>query len=385
MPLMPRKQPFAVPAPVSTPPTVGDEPVEKTLQRGIDLQRQSRFREAEFCYQTVLRQQPKNAMALNLMGTLAIEAKQSAVAIEYMEKAVRLEPGNAIFRNNLGNAYNVKGDVEKARKHLRKAVELDGRLVEALCNLGRSYRAELKGDVAEGFYRRALEVDPRSLAALNGMGDVLIEIGRPAEAVDCFEQALAIDKASVEALAGLAQARKAPKGDPTLALVHARLDLPYTSNLERVVLHHAAGKILNDQGEYPAAIRHFTKAKAISGNDFDIGRHTELYDSFVEHFDADFFAERRALGDPSERPVFILGMPRSGTTLTEQISASHPKVYGAGELSMIRALAGELDFDKLDPMAFVKAMRSLRPAKAKELGGKVPEPTSGSAMARPCG
>ncbi|ODT07451.1 MAG: sulfotransferase [Mesorhizobium sp. SCN 65-20] len=372
MPLMPRKQPFAVPAqtPAPMPTAASGEPVDRTLQRGIDLQRQGRFREAEFCYQTVLRQQPKNAMALNLMGTLAMEARQEAIAIDYMEKAVKLDPGNAIFRNNLGNAYNVKGDVEKARKHLRKAVELDGRLIEALCNLGRSYRAELKGDIAEGFYRRALDVDPRSLAALNGMGDVLIEIGRPADAVGCFEQALAIDKASVEALAGLAQVRKAPKGDPTLALVRARLDLPYTSNTDRVILHHAAGKILNDQGEYPAAIRHFARAKTISGNDFDIARHSELYDSFIEHFDADFFAERRSLGDLSERPVFIVGMPRSGTTLTEQICASHPKVHGAGELSRIRGLAAELDFDKLDPTVFVKAMRSLKPAKAKELGAK---------------
>ncbi|RUY07061.1 tetratricopeptide repeat protein, partial [Mesorhizobium sp. M7A.F.Ca.CA.004.04.1.1] len=136
MPLLPRRQPLGLPAimPASL-PTAG-EPAEKTLQRGIDLQRRKRFREAEFCYQTVLRTQPKNAMALNLMGTLAIEAEHHDAAIAYMERAVKLEPGNAIFRNNLGNAYNVTGDIERARKHLKKAIALDGRLIEALCNLG---------------------------------------------------------------------------------------------------------------------------------------------------------------------------------------------------------------------------------------------------------
>src|SRR5882724_4188983 len=135
MPLLPRRRPLGLPAltPISI-PSAG-EPAERTLQRGIDQQRRKLFREAEYCYQTVLRSQPKNAMALNLMGTLAIEAGHNAIALDYMEKAVKLEPGNAIFRNNLGNAYNLAGNVERARRHLRKAIELDGQLVEALCNL----------------------------------------------------------------------------------------------------------------------------------------------------------------------------------------------------------------------------------------------------------
>jgi tetratricopeptide (TPR) repeat protein len=370
MPLLPRRQPVGPPAIVQDfLPTAGESALE-TLQRGIDLQRRKRFREAEFCYQTVLRRQPKNAMALNLMGTLAIEARQNDTAIDFMRRAVKLEPGNAIFRNNLGNAYKLIGNIELARKHLRKAIELDGRLVEALCNLGKSYRSQLEGDIAEGFYRRALAVDSQSLTALVGMGDLLTDMGRQAEAVECFGRAIAIDKANVEALSGLALARRAVKGDPALALVQARLELPMTTDRERVILHYAAGKILNDQHEHRLAIHHFAKAKAISGNDFDIALHTRLYDSFIETFDAGFFEARPKFGNSSERPVFIVGMPRSGTTLTEQICASHHDIYGAGELPTIRSLAGELGFDQLDPSIFAKAMVSLTPTKARELGSK---------------
>lgn len=370
MPLLPRRQPLGLPAMISASLPTAGEPAEKTLQRGIDLQRRKRFREAEFCYQTVLRTQPKNAMALNLMGTLAIEAEHHDAAIAYMERAVKLEPDNAIFRNNLGNAYNVTGNVDKARRHLRKAIELDGGLIEALCNLGRSYRSQLEGDIAEGFYRQALAIDGQSVMALAGMGDLLTDIGRPAEAVECFSKALAIDPGHVEALAGMALARRAVKDDPTLPLVLKRLELPTATDRERVVLHHAAGKMLNDQREYGPAIRHFARAKAISGNDFDIDRHTQLYDSFIDTFDAGFFKTRASLGNPSRRPVFIVGMPRSGTTLTEQICASHRDIYGAGELSTIRSLAGELGFDKLDPAIFTKGMAALTAAKAKELGSK---------------
>ena len=350
-------------------PNAGKSILE-TLQRGIDFQRQDRFREAEFCYQTVLRQQPKNAMALNLMGTLAIEAQRNDVAIDYMKRAVKLDPENAVFRNNLGNAYDLVGNVDLARKHLRKAIELDGTLVEAMCNLGRSYRAELAGEIAEGFYRRALEVHGQSLAALVGMGDLLTDMGRQAEALEYFERAIALDRGNVEALAGLALARRAVKADPALALVHARLELPTTTDRERVMLHHAAGKMLNDQNEYLPAIQHFTKAKVISGNTFDIDLHTALYDSFIDNFDAGFFEARQAFGNPSERPVFIVGMPRSGTTLTEQICASHRDIYGAGELPIIRLLAAELGFDQLDPAIFTKAMAALTPRKARDLGSK---------------
>jgi hypothetical protein len=128
--------------------------------------------------------------------------------------------------------------------------------------------------------------------------------------------------------------------------------------------------MLNDQHEYLPAIRHFTKAKAISGNDFDIDLHTRLYDSFIHTFDAGFFEARQAFGNPSDRPVFIVGMPRSGTTLTEQICASHRGIYGAGELPIIRLLAAELGFDQLDPTIFTKAMGALTPQKAKDLGSK---------------
>ncbi|TIT35111.1 MAG: tetratricopeptide repeat protein, partial [Mesorhizobium sp.] len=186
MPLLPRRQPVGLPAMVQDFLPAAGESAPETLQRGIDLQRRKRFREAEFCYQTVLRRQPKNAMALNLMGTLAIEAQRIETAIDFMKRAVKLEPGNAIFRNNLGNAYNLVGNIEQARKQLKKAIELDGRLVEALCNLGKSYRSQLEGDIAEGFYRRALAVDGQSLTALVGMGELLTDMGRQAEAVECF-------------------------------------------------------------------------------------------------------------------------------------------------------------------------------------------------------
>ncbi|MGX9116181.1 tetratricopeptide repeat protein [Mesorhizobium sp. BHbsci] len=97
MPHLPRRQPFGVPAMVQDLLPSAGEPAPEILQRGIDLQRRKRFREAEFCYQTVLRRQPKNAMALNLMGTLAIEAQQNETAIDFMKARGEARTGQRHF------------------------------------------------------------------------------------------------------------------------------------------------------------------------------------------------------------------------------------------------------------------------------------------------
>lgn len=342
----------------------------KTLQKGIDLQRIGQFAEAEFHYQLVLYNEPDNAQALNLMGTLAIEAESTKTAIDFMEKAVKRAPKNALFRNNLGNAYLLIRDYKKAKQHLEKAIKLDPKFVEALCNLGKSYRLLLRGPEAEKYYERALRVKPDSELALIGMGELLIDNGRPQDAAEYFHKALAINPKSAESLSGLANSRKFAPDDPELELILERIKDPLTSKDQLVMLHYAAGKILNDQQEYDQAIRHYSTGKDLSGNDFSIELHTELYDSFIKNFDRGFFMERQDLGDPSQRPVFIVGMPRSGTTLTEQICASHPNIYGAGELTDIRGLTSGLGFSDLNTQVFVDAMKSMTKAQSQELARK---------------
>jgi tetratricopeptide (TPR) repeat protein len=342
----------------------------RTLQAGIDLQRDGKFLEAERLYQTVLRAQPRNADALNLMGTLAIEANDSETALDYFQKALRREPRNPVFLNNMGNLLLRLKQNKKARQYLLKAIQAKPNFVEALCNLGRAHKLLLNGVEAEKLIRKALVFEPTSLMARLALADLLIDNGDAGSAAQLYEGMLAEYPDNIEALAGLAATRRFKPDAPEIDLVLQRIKVPDTPDAGLSRLHHAAGKILNDQGRYADAITHFSTAKTFSDTAFDLDRHRAFYDALSGTLTSDFFAERSDFGSHSDRPVFIVGMPRSGTTLTEQICASHPDVYGAGELSEIHAIARSLGHSPAEPSVLVDAMVKMTKRETQKLADR---------------
>lgn len=332
------------------PPAAGhNDTVQRTLQIGIDLQRDRHFIDAERIYQSVLRKDPRNADALNLMGTLAVEAKDFDAAQTYFQKAIRRTPRNALFLNNMGSLLLRLKRNKEAQQHLTKALNAKPDFVEAMCNLAKAQKLMMRGAEAERILQKALKVDPNSLKAKLGLADLLIDNGRPDNAAVIFQEVLAQDDGHVEALVGLAATRKFEPDAPEVDLVLRRIEQPGTTDTDLNSLHHAAGKMLNDQKRYDEAINHFSTAKTFGNGTFKLDRHTDFYTSMIDTFTPAFFADRADYGSPSDRPVFIVGMPRSGTTLTEQICASHPDVYGAGELTEIHVIARALGYDPANP------------------------------------
>ena len=312
------------------------------LQKGIALHKAGKLREAEFHYQQALHDNPDNPDALNLMGTLAVEANWMSKAIDYFERAVRLKPKEPLYRNNLGNAYNVTFEPDKAVPHLRRAVSAKPNFTEALCNLARAYRFQGKVEKAEQLFNRVLARQADHPLAMTGLGQLMSDRGRMDEAVTIYRSVIADDPANVPALAGLVEAEKYTSTPPERATIGKLLEQPDLRVPDRMNLHHAAGKISNDLGDYEDAFAHFSKAKQIAGAEFSLERYRGFVDASIAVCTREFFAQRNGQGDPSDVPVFIVGMPRSGTTLTEQILASHPDVHGAGELSLIGDLASQL-------------------------------------------
>jgi tetratricopeptide (TPR) repeat protein len=354
------------PAPAAAQPMKQVENPMLSLQAGVALQRQGKFLDAERIYQHVLQREPENAEALHLMGTLALEAEEKDLAIEYFEKAVRRKPRDAHFNTNLGNTYLDVGAFEEALKYLRKANDLKPNLVEALCGIARTYVKLNRAEMAIPFYEKALKFNRSHPQVCLGMANTFINLGRMDEGVALLNETIARNVNVSSAYGALASSRKFSGVVPELDRILQLLADPLVRPGDASHLHHAAGKILNDLKRYDEAMNHYEQAKLIAGRRFKISEYRKFVDEMIAVFTPMLMLSKQGMGDPSHVPVFIVGMPRSGTTLTEQIASSHPQVYGAGELYKLRNVAMKAHFNRRNAKLFGDALKAMTAAGAQE-------------------
>ncbi|WP_137932119.1 sulfotransferase [Mesorhizobium comanense] len=311
------------------------------LRQALELQQAKRFPEAEELCHRVLARSPNHALALYILGTLGL-GFDDELAISFLARAAASEPENPYYQLSLGEACLKVGDYPMAITHLQRACELKPGLIESLCSLAQAYAKCDKADMALAVYERALEINRDHSQARIGMASTLTDLGRMDDAAGVLRMAVAQRVGVAGAYRALVNIRKFSSEPPELQSIMGELGKPTNSADETKNLHQAAGKVLNDLGRYHEALDHFLKAKALADGKFDIDVYRARIDSLIELFNADFLASKAAFGSPSEVPVFVLGMPRSGTTLTEQICSSHPQVHGAGELTKLGRMAASI-------------------------------------------
>ena len=245
---------------------------------------------------------------------------------------------------SLGETYLKVGEHEYAVRHLQRACELKPNLVEALCGLARAYVEFDKADIALPLYEQALRIDGNHPLVRTSLARTLIGLGRMDEARVYLKEAIQRRLDMPAAYSALMHTRKFTHEPPELASILRELADPRVPPDLAQPLHQAAGKVLDDLQRYDEAMEHFQKAKRGAGYDFDIQSYRHRVDSIINFFSPEMLAARTGYGNPSEVPVFVVGMPRSGTTLTEQICSSHPEVHGAGELTKLRRVANALGY-----------------------------------------
>lgn len=280
---------------------------------------------------------PRHVPALNALGNLAVAAKDYDRAISFHQRAVKAEPKNPVLRNDLGNSLILAGLPQDAIAHLEKALAINPKLKQALFNLARAYRNLDKPEAALAVLDRIANIDGTSGAALAlERATILAQMGRTEKAVSFYREVLKATPNDVRAIAGLANSRPASPDDNALPLIQSALTVPSLSKLHRSVLHQTAGKVLEDLGRYSEAFAEYERANVSAGTFFDMASHLNFVESSKRLFSTAFFAERPGFGVTSGKPIFIVGLPRSGTTLVEQVLASHPAVAGLGEARNIQ-------------------------------------------------
>ena len=345
---------------------------EAHFNLGVILKKLGKYNEAEASYRQTIALKENHVNAHNNLGVLLRELGRLDESESALRKAIITKADFAGALNNLGITLQEMGKLDEAEKNLRQAIVLKPEFADAYYNLGITLKKSKRIDEAEVFYRQAIELNPGYIKAHINLGIALKEMGRPEEAEVTFRKAIALNPEYAEAfnnlgiaLKGLgrleeaeANFRKAIALNPNCAKNHLNLtlmknfkskdeqffnmhELYLNKNIpeeERCHINFGLAKAYEDLGDFRQAFKHFSEGNALRKKllGYEINQDIELF----EHIKSSYEQIKKSSLENEKleenlMPIFIVGMPRSGTTLVEQIISSHLKVTGAGELSFI--------------------------------------------------
>ena len=264
---------------------------DQAIKDGIALQTQGKLLEAAETYAALLRDDPQNADAWHLLGTIEIERRNLDNAFNLVSKALAIQPDSPVFHHNIAYIHGALGRLTEAETHYRRSIALSPGYAEAYFNLSGS--------------------------------------------------------------------AKFTTDDPIIPNLETLLGHDGFSDRDRCFLHFAAGKIYDDIGDTDTAFAHYRAGNAAKGAQTNPAYSRDYIDALIQVFDAEFLRSRAGIGSRSERPVFIVGMPRSGTSLAEQILASHGAVHGAGELADLDSIAKALPEHAAEPVSYPRCLTTL--------------------------
>ncbi|HEX4042074.1 MAG TPA: tetratricopeptide repeat protein [Xanthobacteraceae bacterium] len=374
--------------------------------RGNALQRLKRFAEAEKDYRRAIELQPSFADAWNNLGTCLRELKRSEEAEAVYRKALEFAPNNPDTLDNLALALKDLERLDEAAELMRRAITVESRdeklFVHYATVLLDQHKTEEagaandralalnannhdavnlagriafdRGDLAAALahYRRALTLKPDLADAYNNMGNVLKELGQLTQAHDAYLQAIAIDPEIPGVYVNLADSKKFTPGDPHLEMMQTLAAKPEgLSHTDRLQLDFALGKAYGDLKDYRRSFERLLAGNAAKRATitYDEAAVFGLFDRIEAVFTRELIAKKSG-GDPSHMPIFVIGMPRSGTTLIEQIVASHPMVHGAGELQTFNDVILDVRASDGQSIPYPNFVPALEAQALRQIGGR---------------
>jgi len=353
-------------------------------------------------YRQVLQMDPRQPDANHFLGLIAHQSGQYEAAVQHISAAIKGNPRVAAFHYNLGlalqrlelwkqaeaafrKAHKLEPDHAEAVSNLAQVLHKLGRLddavdafqkaltlkpnhIVALNNLGLCLQDKRDLDDAIEAFRKAIELDPEFFEAHNNLGNILEELGFMDEAHASFLRAIEIKPDFVEAYRHLITSRKNTEYSDEIRAMEALLENPDLPESDKMHLNFGLAKAFEDLQDFNRSFTYVMEGNRLKRQSFeyDTALDVEVVNRLKEAFDEAFFAGRPDWGSEDSTPIFIIGMPRSGTSLVEQILASHPDVFGAGELLDLTAVCRS--FDKKGKRVFPETMSVLKPKDFKRLG-----------------
>ena len=321
---------------------------------------------------------PKDSQALSSLSNCFMALREPSKAIPYLERAIAVEPRVAPLRQNLGDALQKAERIDEAIQAYEKCIELSPQSSIGYIRLAECLRRKNRHDEAAVQVKKAFDLTPDNAQSLMQLAQLLIQAGLQSHSIKAIERVIAKEPKNAAAYAALGTVyqqlgqfqpasinlEKALELQPSIA--HAYVDLanckrmtpedqPFVDKMlvlvkdrslpqdSKCLLHYALGKSFDDLGDYKLAMQQYHEANGImlrhlAAKPFDRALHTEDVNFMIRTFTPGYFAEHTELNNPSDLPIQVVGMIRSGTTLVEQIISSHPTVAAAGERDYLRKI-----------------------------------------------
>jgi tetratricopeptide (TPR) repeat protein len=337
---------------------------------GTVLRDQKRYAEADENYRKALSLKPRDPAILNNLALSATQQKNYDDALALLSSSASINPNNHETFAFLASLWIERKDLVKARTTAERALALKNDHPETLNVLGRITFEEGKTAEAAELYRKALALKPELSDALNNLGNALKELGQFDEARQSYIKALELDPRSTAVYVNLADARKFQTDDPYIKAMEDLILDPDCSEEEQTQLHFALGKAYADLKQHPKSFEHLVIGGALKRKEvpYDEAGMMGLYQRIKTIFTRDLIRKNGGLGDLSTLPVFVIGMPRSGTTLVEQILSSHPRVFGAGELPDLAAVITNVHTYGGQPIPYPEFVPSMGQQQLRQFG-----------------
>ncbi len=271
-----------------------------------------------------------------MLANLFLQLGQQDRAMDFFGQILKRDPTHLIALNNLAVIAVERGHLDSAERLFRQALQHHPKQVTLHCGLGQVLKETGRDKEAMQCYETGVQLQQNHAPSWFGIGALLLDRGQPLEARRYFEHALKYDPTLTEVWPHQAKTKRyAPDQDgEEIAIMERTLTLPGLQPHQISELSYALGKVHDDCGHYERAFQHYRQANQLrkKARPYDSAAHNQKIQQIIDTFTPEWLAKWQTHGAPSKRPIFVVGLPRSGTSLAEQILASHPDVHGAGEL-----------------------------------------------------
>ena len=353
------------------------DPRRQKIFEGVRLQREGKAKEAELRFREILREDPTNATATRMLGSIALEEGRYRLATRLLRNATKLAPDYFGAWIDLSRALTEFEQLDEAREAIHQVIQLESQLAYPYVLLGNLETKVGDYEAAVSAFEQALDKQSNHGGALAGLGHALKTIGRQDEAIDRYRNCVRNYPSFGEAWWSLANLKTFRFTDDEIAVMEKHVDQERLIDETRVNINFALGKAYEDRGDNSNAFDRYDRGNKLRRphESYDPVQTETVHDHIIKTITPELLESCAGFGDPRPDPIFIVGLPRSGSTLIEQILASHSMVDGTHELPDLPRVIRTINQWQVHSKGYPEALPLLDEVHFKELGEQYLEST----------